>query len=131
MNRYEQIINLIRESQNLDEGMARIKRLGKAINKAVKKGDTTKEAKLRSAAKSAEAKLNRRDDAGMEKAAKKDPYDIFANHPDKEVRRQTLWDKNRAKNWSSNPKTKNKEPYYPKLGSYESRRRYSRDYERY
>lgn len=116
MNLYEQIVNLIRESQILNEGEARLKRLGKAINKAVKKGDKTKETNLRSAAKSAEAKLDRRDIAGMAKA---------------NVGRADLWKKNLDKKWQNNPKLKKSKRHFPKTDSYENMRRHSNDGDRY
>jgi hypothetical protein len=121
---YEQVINLIRESQALNEGEARIKRLGKAINKAVKKGDKTKEANLRSAAKRAEAKLDRRDDAGMAKAAKERPDDYSTTHPDRNERRADLWKKNLDKKWQNNPKLKKSKRHFPKTDSYENKRKY-------
>lgn len=128
---YEQVINLIRESQALNEGEARLKRLGKAINKAVKKGDKTKESNLRSAAKSAEEKLNRRDDAGMAKAAKERPYDYSTTHPDRNVRRSDLWKKNLDKKWQNNPKLKKSKRHFPKTDSYENMRRHSNNGDRY
>jgi hypothetical protein len=128
---YEQVINLIRESQALNEGEARIKRLGKAIDKAVKKGDKTKEAKLRSAAKRAEAKLDRRDDAGMAKAAKERPYDYSTTHPDRNVRRAELWKKNLDKKWKNDPKLKKSKRHFPKTDSYENMRRHSNNGDRY
>ena len=131
MNLYEQIVNLIRESLILNEGEARIKRLGKAINKAVKKGDKTKESNLRSAAKSAEAKLDRRDDAGMAKAAKERPDDYSTTHPDRNVRRSDLWKKNLDKKWQNNPKLKKSKRHFPKTDSYENMRRHSNNGDRY
>ena len=98
MNLYEQIVNLIRESQTLNEGEARIKRLGKAINKAVKKGDKTKESNLRSAAKSAEEKLNRRDDAGMAKGV----LMIIPPHIPIEMKEEQIFGR---KTWIRNGKT--------------------------
>ena len=130
-NHYEQVINLIRESLILNEGEARIKRLGKAINKAVKKGDKTKESNLRSAAKSAEAKLDRRDDAGMAKAAKERPDDYSTTHPDRNVRRADLWKKNLDKKWQNNPKLKKSKRHFPKTDSYENMRRHSNNGDRY
>jgi len=130
MSAYQRIYDLLTESLQVNEGEARLKRLGKAINKAVKKGDKTKQSNLISAAKSAEAKLDRRDDAGMAKAAKERPDDPSATHPDRNVRRAELWKKNLDKKWENDPKLKKSKRHFPKMDSYENMRKYSNNGDR-